>query len=173
MHPKPTMSLEEQSDVVLTLGQALHVNGQSTDDTLAATNRLSTSLGLRATIIPSWGELQLQATEGTTRLVSLVPASPTGVHMARVASAMKAIDEVTAGDLPPTAALQTIGAISNAPPAPTWLFALAAAAGAASLSVLYGIQHFVAVMLIALRATAGAVFRAILAHFSRKSFLHP
>ena len=69
MHPKPTMNLEEQSDVVLTLGQALHVNGQSTDDTLAATEWLSNSLGLRATIIPSWGELQLEATEGTTRLV--------------------------------------------------------------------------------------------------------
>src|ERR1700730_16526910 len=108
-NPKPAMNLEEQSGVVLTLGQALHVNGQSTDDTLAATERLSNSIGLRATIIPSWGELQLEATEGTTRLVSLVAASPTGVHMERVASVMKAIDEVTAGHLPPTAALQTIG----------------------------------------------------------------
>jgi len=75
------MNLEQQSDLVLTLGQALHVNGQSTDDTLAATERLSNSLGLRATIVPSWGELRLEATDGTTRLVSLVAASPTGVHM--------------------------------------------------------------------------------------------
>ena len=43
--------------------------GTGKDDTLAATERLSNSLGLRATIIPSWGELQLEATEGTTRLV--------------------------------------------------------------------------------------------------------
>lgn len=84
MHPKPTMNLEEQSDVVLALGQALYVNGQSTDDTLAATERLSNSLGLCAKIIPNWGELQLETTEGTTRLVSLVAASPTGVHMERV-----------------------------------------------------------------------------------------
>src|SRR5258707_6497189 len=93
--------------------------------------------------------------------------------MERVASAMKAIDEVTAGHLPPTAALQTIGAISHAPPSPTWLFALAAAAGAASLSVLYGIQHIVAVMLIVLSAAAGAGFRPILAHFNTKVFLQP
>jgi len=172
-HPKPTMNLEEQSDVVLTIGQALHVNGQSTDDTLAATERLSNSLGLRAMIIPSWSELQLEATEGTTRLVSLVAASPTGVHMARVASAMQAIDKVTAGHLPATAALETIDAISHAPPAPTWLFALAAAAGAASLSVLYGIQHSPAVMLIALSAAAGAVLRRILAHYSTNAFLQP
>jgi uncharacterized membrane protein YjjP (DUF1212 family) len=173
MHPKPAMNLEEQSDVLLTLGQALHVNGQSTDDTLAATERLSNSLGLRATIIPSWGELQLEATEGTTRLVSLVAARSSGVHMERVASAMKAIDEVTAGHLPPTAAVQTIDAISHAPPAPTWLFALAAAAGAAWLSVLYGIQHIVAVMLIVLSAAAGAVLRRILAHYSTNAFLQP
>src|SRR6266404_2378979 len=120
MHPKPTMNLEEQSEVILTLGQALHVNGQSTDDTLAATERLSNCLGPRATVIPAWGELQLEATEGATRLVSLVAASPTGVHMERVASAMKAVDEVTAGHLPSTAALQTLVAISHAPPAPTW-----------------------------------------------------
>src|SRR5260370_8927216 len=93
--------------------------------------------------------------------------------MERVASAMKAIDEVTAGHLLPTAALQTIGAISHAPPAPTWLFALAAAAGAASLSVLYGIQHIVAVMLIVLSAAAGAVLRRILAHYSTNAFLQP
>ena len=162
-----------QSDVVLTLGQALHVNGQSTDDTLAATERLSSSLGLRVTIIPNWGELQLVATEGTTRLVSLVAASPTGVHMERVASAMKAIDEVTASHLPLTAALQRIAAISHSPPAPTWLFALAAAAGAASLSVLYGIQHIVAVMLIVLSAASGAVLRRVLAHYSTNAFLPP
>src|SRR6266853_358526 len=173
MHPKPAMNPEEQSDVLLTLGQALHANGQSTDDTLAATERLSNSLGVRATIIPSWSELQLEATDWNTRLVSLVAASPTGVHMERVASAMKAVDEVTAGHLPPTAALQTIGAISHAPPAPTWLFALAAAAGAASLSVLYGIQHIVAVMLIVLSAAAGAVLRRILAHYSTNAFLQP
>lgn len=173
MHPKPTLNLEQQSDVVLTLAQALHVNGQSTDDMLAATERLSNSLGFRAGIIPGWDQLQLEATVGTTRLVSLVAASPTGVNMQRVASAMKAIDEVTAGRLPPTAALQTIGAISHAPPAPTWLFALAAAAGAASLSVLFGAQHIAAVMLIVLSAASGAVLRRILAHYSTNAFLQP
>jgi uncharacterized membrane protein YjjP (DUF1212 family) len=171
--PKPTMNLEEQSDLVLKLGQALHVNGQATDDTLAATERLSNSLGLHATIIPCWDELQLEAKGAATRLVSIVAASPTGVHMERVASAMKAIDEVTAGHLSPTTALQTIGAILHAPPAPTWLFALAAAAGAASMSVLFGVQHITAVMLIALSAAAGAVLRRILAHYCTYGLLQP
>ena len=167
------MNLEEQSEVVLILGHTLHVNGQPTGDTLAATERLSNTLGLRTTIIPSWSELQLEVTAGSTRLVSLVTGSPTGVHMERVAGAMKAIDEVAAGHLPPTAALQTIDAISHAPPAPTWLFTLAAAAGAASLSVIYGIQHIVAVLLIVLSAAAGAVLRRILAHYSTNALLQP
>jgi hypothetical protein len=38
---------------------------------------------------------------------------------------------MAAGRLAPDAAAKTIDAIAQAPPAPTWLFALAAAAGAA------------------------------------------
>jgi len=135
------MSLQERSDLVLTFAQVLHVNGQSTDDTVAAAERLSSCLGLRATFMPCWGELQLQATDGTARLVSLGTASPTGVDMERVASTMRAIDEVGAGRLAPPAVLETITTIAHAPPAPTWLFTLAAAAGAAALSVLFGVQH--------------------------------
>lgn len=167
------MTLQEQSDLVLAFAQVLHVNGQSTDDMLAATERLSKSLGLRTTIIPSWDELQLEATEGTTKLVSAVAASPTGVHMKRVASTMKAIDEVTAGRMAPSDALQAISTISHAPPVPAWLFALAAAAGAAALSVLFGVQHIAAVTLIVLSSAAGAVLRRILAHYTTNPFLQP
>jgi uncharacterized membrane protein YjjP (DUF1212 family) len=167
------MNLQEQSDLVLTFAQVLHVNGQSTDDTLAATERVSKSLGLRATIVPTWDKLQIDATHGTTRLVSLVAGSPTGVHMERVASTMKTIDEVTARRLSPSDALRTAGAISHARPAPTWLFAFAAAAGATALSVLFGVQHIAAVVLIVLSAAAGAVLRRILAHYSANPFLQP
>ena len=34
------MNLQERSDLVLTFAQVLHVNGQSTDDTVAAAERL-------------------------------------------------------------------------------------------------------------------------------------
>ena len=55
------MTLEERSDLVLALARVLFVNGQSTDQTLAAAERLGQALGLRAKIMPRWGELQLQA----------------------------------------------------------------------------------------------------------------
>lgn len=168
-----TMNLQEQSDLVLDFAQVLHANGQSTDNMLAATGKLSNSLGLRATIIPSWDELQLEATEGTSRLFSVVAASPTGVHMERVSSTIKTIDEVVAGRMTPSDALQMIGAIAHAPPAPTWLFALAAGAGAAALSVIFGVQHISSVVLIAISAAGGAILRRMLARYSANPVLQP
>jgi uncharacterized membrane protein YjjP (DUF1212 family) len=167
------MSPQEQSDLVLAFARVLYVNGQSTEETLAATERLSKSFGLRATIVPTWNALHAEAAEGTTRWTSLVPAGPTGVHMERVASIMKTIDEVSASRLAPSDALQTASAISHVPPAPTWLFTLAAAAGAAALSVLFGVQHIAAVMLIVFSAAAGAVLRRLLANYSTNPFVQP
>jgi uncharacterized membrane protein YjjP (DUF1212 family) len=167
------MNLAERSDLVLTFARILHVNGQSTGEMVAAAERLGNSLGLRATIIPGWGELQLQAADGSARLVSITAASPTGVDMDRVASAMQAIEEVAAGRLAQPALAATINAIEHAPPAPTWLFTLAAAAGAAALSVLFGVQHVAAVMLIVASAAAGAVLRRTLARYSDNPFLQP
>lgn len=167
------MSLQEQSDLVLTFARVLHVNGESTDETLAASERLGNALGLSARIIPGWGELQLQATNGTAGSVSVVAASPTGIDMDRVASAMGAIDDVGSSRLAPPAALQRISAISHAPPAPTWLFTIAAAAGAAALSVIFGVHHVAAVALIVASAAAGAILRRTLARYSTNSLLQP
>jgi len=63
--------------------------------------------------------------------------------------------------------------ISHAPPAPTWLFTLAAAAGAAALSVLFGVRHLAAVALIAASAAVGAVLRRTLAQYSTNPLLQP
>src|SRR5712692_2818868 len=167
------MSLQGRSDLVLAFARVLHVNGESTDETLAAAERLGNHLDLRVRIIPRWGELQLDAGDGGARLVSVEAADPTGVDMDRVASAVRAIDQVAAGRLAPPAALEAIRAISRAPPAPTWLFTLAAAAGAAALSVIFGVQHPAAVALIAASAAIGAVLRRALAQHTTNPLLQP
>ena len=167
------MNLQERSDLVLKFAQVLHANGQSTDDTLSAARRLSDGLGLSATIIPRWEGLQLQATDGTGTLVSLGVAAPTGVEMDRVARAMQAIDNAGSGRLTPSALLDTITSISDVPPAPTWLFTLAASAGAAALSVLFGVQHVAAVALIVAGAGTGAILRRALGRYSANPFLQP
>jgi hypothetical protein len=85
------MTLEERVDLVLAVARVLFVNGQSTEQTLAAAERLGDALGLHVTIIPRWGELQFQSLANDARLISAVSADPTNVAMGRVASAMRVV----------------------------------------------------------------------------------
>src|SRR6267154_45653 len=149
----------ERSDLVLACAHVLHTNGQSTHETVQAAERLGTQLGLRATMIAHWEELELRAADGTGSQVSFERGSPTGMNMDRVASAMSAIENCAVGRPPIGAALENIRAIAHAPPAPTWLFTLAASAGAAAMAVIFGVQHLIAVVLIMVSAAAGAVLR--------------
>jgi uncharacterized membrane protein YjjP (DUF1212 family) len=167
------MTLEERSQLVLAFARVLYINGQSTDQTLAAAERLGVSLGLRARLMPRWGELQLQAEEGDARFLCATASDPSGVDMDRVASAMRAIEQLGDGRLAPAAAGEAISAISRAPPAPTWLFTLAAAAGAVALAVIFGVQHLPAATLIFASAGAGAILRRSLAKLSANLFLQP
>jgi uncharacterized membrane protein YjjB (DUF3815 family) len=86
---------------------------------------------------------------------------------------MQAIDDIGAGRLAPAAAKQSILAIAQAPPAPTWLFTLAAAAGAVALAVIFGIQHLLGATLVFVSAAAGALVRRGLARYSANVFLQP
>jgi uncharacterized membrane protein YjjP (DUF1212 family) len=169
------MGLQARADLVLSFARVLQSNGQSTEEVLAASERLGSYLDLRATMIPRWGELQLQAEdkEGGAKQVFVVAADPTGVDMDRIASTMGAIDEVGAGRLALSAAIEAIHTISHAPPAPVWLFTIAAAAGAAALSVIFGVQHLAPVALIVVSAAVGAVLRRILARYSTNALLQP
>src|SRR3989442_3135851 len=134
LEDRAVMTLQERSELVLSFARVLHVNGQSTEETVAAAERLGNALGLRAAIIPRWGELELQAGDGDARLVSVKAADPTGVDMDRVVSAMQAVDDLDTGRLAPSAVRAAISMSCQTPPAPTWLFALAAAAGAAAVA---------------------------------------
>ncbi len=167
------MTFEARSDLVLAAAKTLYVNGQSTEHTLAAAEKLAESLGLHATIFARWGELALQADSGAATYLRAVAADPIGVDMGRVASAARAIDKAAAGEIAVAAAGAAIEAISKEPPAPTWVFTVAAAAGAAALSVIFGVHHLAAVALIAASAGAGAILRRGLARLSSNLFLPP
>src|SRR5437660_5830281 len=173
LEDRAVMTLQERSELVLSFARVLHVNGQSTEETMAAAERLGNVLDLRAAIIPRWGELELQAGDGDARLVSVKAADPTGVDMDRVASAMQVVDDLDTGRLAPSALRAAINVICQTPPAPTWLFALAAAAGAAAMAVLFGVQHLAAVMLIVVSAASGAVLRRIIGQYSTNALLQP
>lgn len=167
------MTLEERSTLILTFVRVLFANGQSTDQTLSAAERLGNALGLRAQIMPDWGQLLLQVEDDGVRLIGAVAAAPTGVDMDRVVSTMRLTSELGAGRLVPGAATQAINTIVQAPPAPTWLFAGAAAAGGVALAAIFGVQHLAAAALIFVSAAAGAVLRRGLARYSENVFLQP
>jgi uncharacterized membrane protein YjjP (DUF1212 family) len=167
------MTLDERSNLVLAFARVLFTNGQATEQTVGAAERLGRALGLRAKVMPRWGELQLQSDDKDACLFSQEAADPTGIDMDRVASTMQAIEDVESGRLAPDAAIKAIGVISRAPPASTWLFALAAAAGAVALSVIFGVEHFLPTVLIFVSASTGAILRRALAQWSANLFIQP
>jgi len=170
---KAAMTENERANLVLAVARVLHVNGQATEQTVAAAERLGRVLGLRATITPRWGEVQLVADDKDGVLVIQAGANPTGVEMDRVASTMRAIEDVASGRLAPNVAWKAIGEISRRPPTPTWLFTLAAAAGAVALAVIFGVQHISAAILIFMSAGVGAMLRRALSHLSENPLLQP
>src|SRR5260370_35034258 len=167
------MTTDERSRLVLVFARVLYVNGQATEQTMSAAERLARALGLRATIVPRWGGLELLVDDQQGMLTVQVAADPAGVEMDRVASEMRAIDAIEAGRLTADAAMESIADISRAAPARTWLFALAAASGAVALAVIFGVQHMSAATLIFVSAGAGALLRRALGRLSRKLFLPP
>src|SRR6516164_2054889 len=165
------MTNEERLELILAFARVLYVNGQATDQVIAASRRLGDKLGVRAELLPRWGELQLRAEgEGAS---SHVAADPTGVDMDRVVSTMQAIKDIETGRLSPDEAGSRIGTIAKAPPAPTWLFALAAAAGAVALAIIFGVQHQIAALLIFASAGAGGFLRRAIAKVSTNIFIQP
>jgi uncharacterized membrane protein YjjP (DUF1212 family) len=167
------MTFDERCRLVLDAARTLFVNGQATDQTVAAAERLGRALGLRASVTARWGELELQSDGESAARVAQVAADPAGVDMDRVASAMRTVEDVTSGRLAPEAAGKAIATTSHAPPAPTWLFALAAAAGAVALSVIFGVGHVVPMVLIFVSAGAGGFLRRALAQVSTNDFVQP
>src|SRR5262245_40237371 len=93
--------------------------------------------------------------------------------MARVAGTLRTVEALCDGRLAPANAMEAINTIAQAPPAPTWLFALAAAVGAVALAVLFGLEHLHAAVLIGVSAAAGASVRRALARYSTNLFLQP
>jgi uncharacterized membrane protein YjjB (DUF3815 family) len=69
--------------------------------------------------------------------------------------------------------MHAIGAASSAAPLPTWLFALAAAAGAVALAVIFGLQHVDSAAIIFASAGAGGILRRRLATYSTNLYLQP
>jgi uncharacterized membrane protein YjjP (DUF1212 family) len=168
-----SITREECSNLILEFARVLHINGESTQQTLDAAERVANCLGFRAKIFPHWGELEVQTGDTDGKLISAIEAAPSGVDMDRVASTLRTVEELCGSRLAWANAMEAIVRIAETPPAPTWLFTLAAAVGAVALAVLFGVRHLTAASLIFGSAAAGAILRRTLARYSTNIFLQP
>jgi len=167
------MTARERAELVLAFATTLYVNGQATEQTVNAAERLGRALGLRVKIMPRWDEIRLVVDDADGALPIDAPALPAGVEMARVAAAMRAIGDIVSGRLPPAAGNSAISNIAKSQPSPTGLFAFAAAGGAVALAVIFGLQNIAAALLIFASAGAGAFLRRALSRVSANLFLQP
>ena len=69
------MEAGEQANLVLPFAKVLYVNGQATEETVSAAERLARARGLHATIMPHWGELQLKANDKHGTLIAHPPTT--------------------------------------------------------------------------------------------------
>ena len=92
----------ERSELSLAFARVLFVNGQATDQIVASIRRLTSKLGLKAELLPRWGELQLRAENDGAPQITYVEADPVGVDMDRVVSTMQTVADIEAGRLSPS-----------------------------------------------------------------------
>ena len=159
-------------NLVVAGARLLYVNGQGTEQVLAAAHNVAKSLGLRVNCSLRWGEIAVQVEEGD-RPIYRVAANPAGVDMNRVVAGMKILDEVEAGRLAPDAATKAIDDVSRSPHVPVWLFALASGAGAVAMAGIFGVQDFTDAAAIFVSAFAGAFLRRGLARSGTNALAQP
>jgi uncharacterized membrane protein YjjP (DUF1212 family) len=155
---------EAALDTVMKAAMLLQESGQSTSMTLIAVDRLNLGLGIRSTLIASWASLLL-ASARTDVPVRVASVSPVGVHMRRVAFAMRAIDRAEDGPLDRAVVEREIEAAAALPTSNDLVFTLACATGAGALAVVFGATHPLAVLMVAASAAIGGLIRRGLGRF--------
>jgi len=151
----------------------LFANGETTERTVAAAARIAAAHGRGAIVLPRWGELTVRTDADPGALHDVVAVTPAGIDMNKVLETERAIAAIESHELPLEAAASTFRTIAALPPVSLARFALAAAVGAAALGIVFGAEHPLSIVLIALSAAAGALLRRGLARVSTNPFLQP
>jgi uncharacterized membrane protein YjjP (DUF1212 family) len=166
-------AVSQSLELMSLVANLLFENGQTTRRMVEAVTQMGDTLGVRATLIPHWGELTLRVDDDKSACYESFAAEPAGVDMHRVAGVMQIVDDFNAGKIDIDTALSALEAIRRFPPASTLRFALMAAAGAVALGVIFGAAHLPSLVLIALSAGVGACLRRGLAKISHSPFVQP
>ncbi len=144
-------------------------NGQTTEATRLAVERLAGGRGCSVKFAARWDEFVLQAADRT--LVGEV--MPTGVDISRVALTEAVVDAVSTGGMEVGEGLARLEVIGRSNPVALARFAPMAAAGAAALGVIFGAPDWPTIGLIAASAACGALLRRAVSHVSANPFVQP
>jgi uncharacterized membrane protein YjjP (DUF1212 family) len=151
----------------------LFANGETTRRTIAGVERLGAALGFAVAVLPRWGQLTLRIDDANGPMFDSVAAEPLNVDMTKVSATNELIDKVSDRRMSADGARPALAAIGHLPPVSLTRFILLTAAGAAALGVIFGADHWLTLVLIALSAGAGAALRRWLAGLSGNPFVQP
>ena len=160
-------------DLMLRSGKLLFANGQTTEKIVFALNKLATAGGLQATIFVEWGELTVRVENNGDSYSETIAVEPAGVDMSKVSATMNVIHQLSDEKMDLAAAQPVLQEISALGPVSLARFTIFAAAGAAALGVIFGVDHPASLILIALVAGAGACLRRWLSTLTRNLFVQP
>ncbi|MFF1633484.1 threonine/serine exporter ThrE family protein [Leifsonia sp. NPDC058248] len=150
---------------------ALHSNGAGSQRTIARTNQMAAALGTSARVELGWDQSTLTLGDSPSDVrTDLVPARPAGIGMNRVLGVDKAINQLSAGRLTLSEAMSAVERAVALPPPNIFLFAAACAVGACSLAIILGVEHWQAVVVIAISSAAGAFLRRGIARLGGSNF---
>lgn len=152
-------STQEPAAVIARVAATLHSNGESSRVTAQVLHDLRREYGVNTLARLEWSGVTVYSfgQDGQTRYIV---ATPTNHHVGRVNAALQTIGRHHP-ELPSLDA-EMKGAASL-PVYPTWVFALACAVGATSLSLIFGEQHPASVVMVGAAAGLGGVLRRLLA----------
>jgi uncharacterized membrane protein YjjP (DUF1212 family) len=171
--PTQSQSVEATFDLMLQSARLLFANGQTTETLVSALHGLAVTGGFQAAIFVEWGELRIRLENGLGSYSKTISVDPAGVDMSKVSATLSVIHQVCGGTMDVAAAQSALQKISESPPVSLVRFALLAAAGAAALGVIFGVDRPASLILIALIAGAGACLRRGLSKLSHNLFLQP
>jgi uncharacterized membrane protein YjjP (DUF1212 family) len=171
--PGQSLPMAATLGLMLQAGKLLFANGQTTERIVVALKEFATVGGFTTAIFVEWGALRIDLGNGLGSRSETIAVEPAGVDMSKVRATMNLIHEVSVGKNDLAGARSALQRISESPPVLLLRFALLAAAGAAALGVIFGVDHPVALILIAVIAGAGACLRRWLAMLSHNLFVQP
>jgi uncharacterized membrane protein YjjP (DUF1212 family) len=149
----------------------LFAHGQTTEQTVIASERLGGALGVTVRVLPYWGELTVGLDDAPVS--QIVPTKPLGVDMGRVLAVTTVIDQICDGKLPAETAQSALESAGHMPPVSTLRFTCFAALGAASLGVIFGTIDATSLLLIAASAAVGALVRRWMSKVSKNPLIQP